>query len=73
MARFHRRYDILLTPALATLPPKLGWLDMMLDDVAEYWRRIEQFSPYSVWFNITGQPAMVLPAGKSKEGVPIAI
>ena len=27
MAAFHATYDVLLTPALATLPPKLGWID----------------------------------------------
>ena len=32
MAAFHATYDVLLTPALATLPPKLGWIDMMMDD-----------------------------------------
>src|SRR2546422_3204757 len=30
MAAFHERWDILLTPGLATLPPKLCWIDMML-------------------------------------------
>ncbi len=61
MAAFHQRYDVLLTPALATLPPKLGWIDMMMEDVHEYWRRVFHFSPFTVWFNLTGQPALVLP------------
>jgi Asp-tRNA(Asn)/Glu-tRNA(Gln) amidotransferase A subunit family amidase len=73
MAAFHRNYDVLLTPALATPPVKLGWLDMMLDDVHEYWRRIEQFTPFSVWFNVTGQPALVLPMGRTAAGVPLSI
>jgi Asp-tRNA(Asn)/Glu-tRNA(Gln) amidotransferase A subunit family amidase len=30
MAAFHAGYDVLLTPGLGTLPPKLGWIDMML-------------------------------------------
>jgi amidase len=61
MATLHETYDVLLTPALATLPPKLGWIDMMMDDVHEYWRRVFHFSPFTVWFNLTGQPAIVLP------------
>ena len=61
MAAFHETYNVLLTPALATLPPKLGWIDMMMDDVHEYWRRVFHFSPFTVWFNLTGQPAIVLP------------
>lgn len=72
MAAFHMRWDVLLTPGLATLPPKLGWIDMMLDDVDEYWRRVFHFSPFTVWFNLTGQPAMVLPLGVSAQGLPLA-
>jgi amidase len=65
MAVFHETYDVLLTPALATLPPKLGWIDMMMDDVQEYWHRVFHFSPFTVWFNLTGQPAIVLPLAQS--------
>jgi Asp-tRNA(Asn)/Glu-tRNA(Gln) amidotransferase A subunit family amidase len=73
MAAFHARHDVLVTPALATLPPPLGWLDMMLDDHDEYWRRVFHFSPFTVWFNLTGQPAMVLPLGVSRDGLPVAV
>ena len=73
MAAFHERYDVLLTPGLGTLPPKLGWVDMMLEDVDEYWRRVFTFSPFTVWFNLTGQPALVLPLGRSATGFPIAV
>jgi amidase len=71
MAAFHEHWDVLLTPGLATLPPHLGWIDMMLDDVDEYWRRVFHFSPFTVWFNITGQPAMMLPLGVAGE-LPVA-
>ena len=64
---------MLLTPGLATLPVKLGWIDMMLDDVHEYWRRVFTFSPFTVWFNLTGQPAMMLPLGRSAAGLPVAV
>jgi Asp-tRNA(Asn)/Glu-tRNA(Gln) amidotransferase A subunit family amidase len=73
MAAFHAHYDVLLTPALAMLPPKLGWIDMMMDDVDEYWRRVFAFSPFTVWFNITGQPAIVLPLGQSDQGLPLSV
>jgi len=72
MAEFHRRYDVLLTPGLASLPVKLGWIDMMMEDVDEYWRRVFAFSPFTVWFNLTGQPAVVLPIGRSESGLPVA-
>jgi amidase len=72
MAAFHERWDVLLTPGLATVPVQLGWLDMTMDDFDEYWRRVFTFSPFTVWFNLTGQPAMMLPLHQSAEGLPIA-
>jgi Asp-tRNA(Asn)/Glu-tRNA(Gln) amidotransferase A subunit family amidase len=72
MAAFHERWDVLLTPGLAALPVELGWIDMMMDDVDEYWRRVFTFSPFTVWFNITGQPAMMLPLGHA-QGLPVAV
>ena len=73
MAAFHAQWDVLLTPGLAMLPPKLGWLDMTMDDFDEYWRRVFAFSPFTVWFNLTGQPAIVLPLGQSASGLPVAV
>jgi Asp-tRNA(Asn)/Glu-tRNA(Gln) amidotransferase A subunit family amidase len=72
MAAFHATHDVLLTPGLAAPAVKLGWIDMMLDDAAEYWRRVFTFSPFTVWFNLTGQPAMMLPLGVSESGLPLA-
>ena len=73
MAAFHDTYDVLLTPGLGTLPPKLGWMDMMLEDADEYWDRVFSFSPFTVWFNITGQPGITLPMDVSETGLPISI
>ena len=64
---------MLLTPGLGTLPPKLGWIDMMMEDVDEYWRRVFDFSPFTVWFNLTGQPAVVLPLGRTPSGFPVSV
>jgi amidase len=73
MAAFHARFDVLLTPGLASVPVKLGWIDMMLEDVDEYWRRVFAFSPFTVWFNLTGQPALMLPLAHSQDGLPLAV
>ena len=73
MGVFHRGYDVLLTPGLGHLPPKLGWIDMMLDDADEYWDRVAAFSPFTVWFNQTGQPAISLPVGQTGDGFPVSV
>ena len=73
MAAFHSEWDVLLTPGLASPAVKLGWLDMMMDDVDEYWRRVFAFSPFTVWFNLTGQPGLMLPLGQSQGGLPLAV
>jgi amidase len=73
MAAFHAIYDVLLTPGLSGLPPKLGWVDMMLKDVDEYWRRVFQMSPFTVPFNLTGQPGLMLPLSQSEDGYPVAV
>lgn len=73
MAAFHAEWDVLLTPGLASPAVKLGWLDMMMDDLEEYWRRVFHFSPFTVWFNLTGQPAMMLPLGQSTGALPLAV
>jgi len=73
MAAYHDTYDVLLTPGLGHMPPKLGWLDMMMDDADEYWDRVAAFSPFTVWFNLTGQPAISLPVGTTDEGFPVSV
>ena len=73
MAAFHAQWDVLLTPGLSSPAVKLGWLDMMMDDVNEYWRRVFDFSPFTVWFNLTGQPALMLPLDQSSGGLPLAV
>jgi Asp-tRNA(Asn)/Glu-tRNA(Gln) amidotransferase A subunit family amidase len=73
MAAFHADWDVLLTPGLASPAVKLGWLNMMMEDVDEYWRRVFAFSPFTVWFNLTGQPGLMLPLGQSSGGLPLAV
>ena len=73
MAAFHAEWNVLLTPGLSAAPVRLGWIDMTMEDVDEYWRRVFTFSPFTVCFNITGQPALMLPLGQSSGGLPLAV
>lgn len=72
---FFTRYDLLLTPTIATPPYPLGVLnadDPSLD--ADGWtRKIFTLCPFTVLFNATGQPALSLPLSMSSGGLPIGV
>lgn len=70
MREFHRKYDLLLTPALAvpafdveTLAPP-GW------ESDEYWLK---WSPFSYPFNMTQQPACSVPCGFTSDKLPVGL
>lgn len=74
MARFHERYDLLLTPTLAEPPAVLGRFAMSNPDFIDYrlgpkglWR----YTPFTPLANATGAPSISLPAGYSSTGLPI--
>ena len=73
METFLHEFDILMTPTLAQPPVDLGWLEMSTRDVDEYWNRTFEFSPFSVPFNLSGQPAISLPLSQSQDGLPIGV
>ena len=73
MGEYHTRHDVVITPALAQAPPPTGWLSMM-QDPQSYWKKLEEFSPFGLWFSLTGQPAITLPvAGHTASGVPLSV
>jgi amidase len=74
MARFHQDFDLLLTPTLAEPPVVLGRFAMSRPDFIDYrlgpeglWR----YSPFAPLANATGAPAISLPVGQSRDGLPI--
>lgn len=69
MAKFHRRYDLLLTPSVAVPALKAGEL---LSDPATQSEWID-WSPFSYPFNLTRQPAASVPCGLTKSGLPIGL
>ena len=69
MAAFHQDYALLLTPALpitafevgVEVPPGSGYA------------RWPDWTPFSYPFNLTGQPAAVVPCGFTSEGMPVGL
>ncbi len=67
MARFHRRYDLLLTPQLPITAFAAGH-DVATPDQS-YWI---DWTPFTYPFNMTRQPAASVPAGLHSNGLPMA-
>jgi amidase len=66
-------FDVLLTPALAQRPVRIGEIDACSDEPWEDFRRSGQFTPYTAIFNITGQPGIALPLFQGDDGLPLAV
>lgn len=70
MAEFHTRYDLLLTPTLATTAFEAGRLTPADGRFGDDWIA---WTPFSYPFNITQQPAATVPCGLSDEGLPVGL
>ena len=71
--RFLRDFDVLLTPTLAQLPARLGWLDADSDDLDAYLDRMWRYAPFTPLANMCGTPSMSLPLAWSRSGLPIGM
>lgn len=68
-----KRFDILITPSLATLAPNIGYFSKFESSLSELHDEYARFSPFTIPFNINGFPAASIPCGKSREGTPIGL
>jgi amidase len=66
-------FDVVMTPALAWRPVRLGDIDACSDDPWEDFRRSGEFTPYTAVFNVTGQPAISLPLFHGDDGLPLGV
>ncbi|RLU81560.1 amidase [Streptomyces griseocarneus] len=75
VGEFFTRHDVLVTPTLGQLPAPHGTLDYDAPgESARSWlRRILAYGPFTAVFNVSGNPAISLPLGQSREGLPIGV
>lgn len=67
------KFDLIMTPTLATVPPKLGHFDQNGPDPMDAMLKARELATFTGIFNATGQPAISLPLEMSEEGLPIGI
>jgi amidase len=67
---FFAEYDLLLTPALAQRPLRIGECTGYGEHPLADLERSSHFTPYASLFNVTGQPAIVVPLGFGDDGLP---
>lgn len=71
LGRFFARYDVLLSPAVAELPPLLGQMAGAGQSLDAFYDQFWRHGPFTCAFNASGCPAMSVPATLSAEGLPI--
>jgi amidase len=71
MNRVLEDHDVLMTPATATPPPRIG----QLNGRGALWtlNAVAAMVPYNGVWNVTGQPAASVPAGLGADGLPRAV
>jgi amidase len=71
-ARGFDDYDVLMNPTVTMPPPEHGYIgpEVPFDTLLE---RTKWFIPFTPTQNVSGGPAMSLPLGRSKEGLPLGV
>lgn len=71
-ARVFRDYDVILSPVLAHTTPRLGHLSPA-QDFESLFERLTSYVSFTPLNNAAGSPAISLPMGATREGLPIAV
>ncbi|MBM0259672.1 amidase family protein, partial [Micromonospora sp. 4G55] len=64
--------DLLLCPTLAAPQAPVGWFTADADPAADFDRQ-RRFSPYCAVFNVTGDPSVSLPLGRTATDLPVGV
>ena len=70
--RLFDRYDVLLSPVLGHEPPPIGYLGPDVE-FRQHLLRLLPFVGYTTYQNVSGAPAISLPSGTSRNGLPIGM
>src|SRR5688572_19857589 len=73
VARFFQRYDVILSPTMCQPPHPLGVLDMCTTDSERYLAAVFASVGFTSLFNSSGNPAMTVPLGTSRAGLPLGV
>jgi amidase len=73
LAERFRNVDVILTPMLADAPPLLGTLTTAGDDLERHFARMAALAPYGLLANAAGVPAISVPTGLDRAGLPLAV
>jgi amidase len=65
--------DLILYPALAGQPPRVGTFDMAATDTDAHFAAFERIAPNAALANAAGQPVLSLPWGLDPEGLPVGL
>jgi aspartyl-tRNA(Asn)/glutamyl-tRNA(Gln) amidotransferase subunit A len=70
-AAFFERYDLLIEPAMVTTAPRIGQQNLVVN--GEEQRGTFGMALFTMPWNLTGQPAAIVPCGFTAEGLPVAL
>ena len=70
VAEFHERYDLLITPTVATPAFEAGHILPPHTHFGDEWFA---WAPYTYPFDLTQQPAASVPCGMTKSGLPVGL
>lgn len=69
MSLFHQRYELLITPQVATAAFAANCEVPPGSNMKRWW----EWSPFTYPFNLTQQPAATMPCGFTRSGLPVAM